>query len=236
MSEYYPSLEFEDPPPQNAPASPRHPVQFPHFIRLEVKEQLPEELARKWLSLVKEFAPPGTVIGYSVNSEKSEPTVTQLMMSKLRSGDFNYDIPLARDLLERELDTIGAAWAERHPERDEDIFSCSGCVIEDVNDEELPSRPQLTEDQWKTFCFELAKIEHNRWVANLAERGWKWGTTRSKTNKTHPMLRPFDMLPEPWRKVDEKLPQRVLELLEQQGYIIIPKNVFERLTETSKKK
>ena len=46
----------------------------------------------------------------------------------------------------------------------------------------------------------MKKWHHNRWVTEMSHTGWRWGTSFSESNKTHPALRDWDALPESHRR------------------------------------
>jgi hypothetical protein len=47
-----------------------------------------------------------------------------------------------------------------------------------------------------------ASAQHDQWVAQKIEAGWKHGKVKSGVKKTHPMLVPYSQLPETERRKD----------------------------------
>lgn len=72
--------------------------------------------------------------------------------------------------------------------------------------------------KWKQFCEDWAKLQHQSWYKQMTEKGWGYGTTRSAKNKTHPMMQPWENLPEEWRKVDYSIPETFLQLIQEYGF------------------
>jgi hypothetical protein len=42
---------------------------------------------------------------------------------------------------------------------------------------------------------QLARMEHDRWLAERGRAGWSYGPTRDPQKKTNPLLVPWDQLP-----------------------------------------
>lgn len=57
---------------------------------------------------------------------------------------------------------------------------------------------QLSEDEMET----LSVHEHDRWIADRTQRGWRYGPQRDDSKKLHPDLVPWDRLPEPSKEKD----------------------------------
>lgn len=49
------------------------------------------------------------------------------------------------------------------------------------------------------------KQQHDQWMAQKQAKGWTYGQARSDRSKTHPMLKPYDELPEFERRKDALL-------------------------------
>ncbi len=57
---------------------------------------------------------------------------------------------------------------------------------------------ELHENELET----LAVHEHDRWMAERMQRGWRYGPTRDDEEKLHPDLVPWDRLPESSKEKD----------------------------------
>ena len=57
-----------------------------------------------------------------------------------------------------------------------------------------------------------AGAQHDQWVAQKLEAGWAYGKTKDEAAKTHPMMIPFDDLPEFEQRKDALVRAIVLAL------------------------
>jgi hypothetical protein len=48
----------------------------------------------------------------------------------------------------------------------------------------------------------LVSAEHDRWMAERLRDGWVWGPVKDPAAKTHPLLIPYEQLPEDQRRKD----------------------------------
>jgi hypothetical protein len=102
----------------------------------------------------------------------------------------------------------------------------------DIEATVIPSRtmekekPSITVDQQKyaDVASSWAKRQHEEWLKKRTEDGWRYGQTISLSNKTHPLLRPWDDLPARFRNIDLDQPQKLLDLLGEHGYVVISKD------------
>ena len=212
--------------------TPKHPIELKHFIRLETESELPKSKAMEWRRIVNEYAPSGTVTGYAVSSLDGEPDMTYILHSEMKDKKHYYDVPLVRDLVEKEFDAVALAWDTRNQDQHW-TYACSGDFPIPMVDTYRAKQLQVVKPDWADFCEEWSKVEHNNWVNEMVAKGWRLGPKLSRQEKTHPKLRPWPDLPESWRKVDEKLPGRFLDILERQGFSIIPTKRLEKLLKKS---
>lgn len=66
----------------------------------------------------------------------------------------------------------------------------------------------------------LARMEHNRWLAERRLAGWTWGDRRDDAAKLHPDLVPYDQLSPEKQENNNRAPQRQLPALLEQ---VLPK-------------
>ena len=52
---------------------------------------------------------------------------------------------------------------------------------------------------------------HNEWIKEMMGKGYRYGLNMSVNEKTHPAMRPYDELPENYRKTPEKTDQQLLD-------------------------
>ena len=162
---------------------------FQHHIILATPEVMESELVHKWYDFVKTYGPEGIVSPYTtVDGDVA-------IEYGVRESDMPhcYIIPLHRDLTTDETQFIVATWEHVYPE-DFDIeisnqYDVSRSYEYDIN-EEFETRARHDMKKW----------HHNRWVTEMSHKGWRWGTSFSESNKTHPALRDWDSLPESHRR------------------------------------
>ena len=66
----------------------------------------------------------------------------------------------------------------------------------------------------------LAKNTHDIWAAQRLTEGWKYGTTRNDTLKTHPCLVPYEDLPESEKEYDRNTAMETLKVILKIGFRI----------------
>jgi hypothetical protein len=81
-----------------------------------------------------------------------------------------------------------------------------------------------------SLCTALAKQRHEDWVRDHSNAGWRFGPVVDATEKTHPLLRPWDQLPDRFRVPDLAWPQRLVNMLNDNGYVVMSRDAMERLT------
>ena len=54
--------------------------------------------------------------------------------------------------------------------------------------------------------------QHNEWMKDKMEKGWKFGTVKDAKNKTHPSMKPFHELPGT-EKVKDMIFQSMVDIL-----------------------
>ena len=175
---------------------------FQHHIILATPEVMESELVHKWYDFVKTYGPEGIVSPYTtVDGDVAIEYGT-------RESDMPhcYIIPLHRDLTTDETQFIVATWEHIYPE-DFDIeisnqYDISRSYEYDIN-EEFETRARHDMKKW----------HHNRWVTEMSHTGWRWGTSFSESNKTHPALREWDGLPESHRRSPDFNQKEITEWL-----------------------
>ena len=79
------------------------------------------------------------------------------------------------------------------------------------------------------LCTALAKQRHTDWVRERTDAGWRYGVTFDQTEKTAPLLRPWEQLPDQYRRPDLNLPQTLITGLNDQGYVVISRADLDQL-------
>lgn len=204
---------------------PKNPLNITRYIKLVTDDELSNAEAKEWFRTVRENAPEGIIYGMQVVTGQGNPT-NICMVHRTADKKHEYVISLTRDMTEGETEAVVNAWDAYYPQGDMDI-EISAAQIERL-DQKAPS-VRVPNDEYLGLCVELAKKHHEDWMRDRTDQGWRYGTTVSLKNKTHPLLRPWDQLPAQYRKIDQDTPERVLALLNDQGYAVIKKEELDSL-------
>lgn len=200
-----------------------HPLDIPRYIQLATDQPLERATIAAWYRCVRQYAPSGTVIGRHAQDDKKSPTTVQLV-HRITDSRHCYLVPLARNLRAAEVDRIVQAFATEVPDLDFEV---------ETNETKLMAQEHgglaLDAAQHLALCLALAKQQHEDWVRDRSDNGWRYGVKFSRSEKTDPLMRPWDQIPERFRKPDLNLPQTMLNLLSNHGYAVLPSKDLERL-------
>lgn len=198
------------------------PAELSRYIALCVKEDPSKDLVACFFHCVKEHAPPGTTTGVGI---KVSPKPAAVIVDK-HGDQFWIKVPLTRDLLQEEGETIVQAFAAKQPELDFDV-RMSSATVDTLENEVDPIT--VDKDHYLALCTQWAKRQHQNWMKERLEQGWRYGTSVSLKDKTHPLLRPWEELPAKFRTINSDEPQTLLDLLNDQGYAVISKTELDSL-------
>lgn len=195
------------------------------FIALTTRDPLDPAQVRAWFRAVRVAAPNGVPTTVPVLGPKGTPTPVSLLHRQTEEAH-HYLVPLTRDLGEGEGEAVVQAFAARVPDLDFDVRATSP---------DLAGSPAATppvpvdQERYLTLCAAFAKRQHARWLKERTAAGWRYGPCVSLQRKTHPLLRPWDELPDRFRTIDPDLPQMLLDLLNEQGFAVITKEELDGL-------
>jgi hypothetical protein len=193
------------------------------YISLVTPEPAEKSVLRDWNSTVRKKAPYGVPTILSISDDKGKPQSVGLVLRETDKGN-HHIVPLTRDLTEKEAERIIEAFRDTNPDLD---FDVEATVIPTYTMDK--AQPSITVDQqeYADVAKAFAKKQHEDWVKERTEQGWRYGPNVSLSDKTHPLLRPWDALPEQYRRVDADQPQKLLDLLAQHGYVVVSKEDLE---------
>lgn len=197
-----------------------------HYITLVVEKKLDKDLIKKWYQTVKKNAPDGTVTGAQVVKPGYGRTSASLVYTTDKNKHL-YKVPLSRDFTNKEVEKIIDAWIEE--EKDLDFQIETGVTQQEALHQTPDDAIEVSEDTYRNLCETLAKFQHNKWYKERTAQGWTYGTKLSHKNKTHPMLRPWEQLPDDYRKIDYELPKVFMKLLNEMGFVVLDKSVLKDL-------
>jgi hypothetical protein len=66
----------------------------------------------------------------------------------------------------------------------------------------------------------LARNAHDVWAQARMADGWRWGPARNDASREHPMLRPYEELPESEKDYDRRAAQETLKAIMALGFQI----------------
>ena len=88
-------------------------------------------------------------------------------------------------------------------------LSLVGCEIGPVTDWDAPLEFRFTTDETE----HLSSLEHERWMSEKLEGGWRYGEKRDDAQKLHPSLVPYENLSEPEKEKDRDTIRQIPEIL-----------------------
>lgn len=194
------------------------------YVKLTTDKPLDQEDVKAWFQAVKDNAPSGVVSSVQTTDNQGSLRSASLVHRE-RDGAHDYLVPLTRDLKDKEVEPIIQIFSARASVEDWDV-EVSSAEADLFSDKGSLS---VEDDKFSDLCTAWAKRQHDEWMKARTESGWRFGSSVSTKNKTHPLLRPWYDLPEQFRKVDFNQPQSLLDLLNDQGYAVISKTELEAM-------
>ena len=199
------------------------PLSIDRYINLVTDKKLRKPDIVRWFQCVTRHGPPGVLKPVSMQDGKQRPASVSLV-HRVSDDRHNYLIPLTRDLTDSEVEAIAREFAEDKPKLDFDIeTNATTLTANNCGGIELDSAKHLA------LCNLFAKQKHEDWVRERTDAGWRYGTKFDANEQTHPLLRPWDQLPDRYRQPDLTWPQKLVQLLNDQGYAVVPKDELARL-------
>jgi hypothetical protein len=185
------------------------------FIRLKTTSPLPKGEAIAWYHCVKNNAPSGILGSVQTTNPEGKPDVVFMVHKETNGGTHYYEVPLTRDLTEKEADAIKEAY-----------LGSEGIIETSSNEVKAPRHSPadavvMEEDDYNNLCETLAKHQHQRWYDQRSKNGWSFGLEIDSINKTHPLMRPWEQLPDQYKNIDYELPHLLMDLLVNSGYVVV---------------
>lgn len=193
------------------------------YVKLTTVKPLGQEDVKAWFRAVKEQAPNGVISSVQTTDDKGSLRSASLVHRERDGGGHDYMVPLSRDLKDSEVEPIIQMFSAAASVTDWDV-EVSSAEADQLTDKTALS---VSDEKFSELCAAWAKRQHDEWMKDRTDAGWRYGSTISNKNKTHPLLRPWHDLPEQFRKVDHNQPQSLLDLLNDQGYAVISKTELE---------
>ena len=176
-----------------------------HSIEVKTQENLPQGAAGLWARTVRDHGPPGiTVAAQLMNGRQS---VWSKLWCEHGATGYHYIVPLGRDLEESEADAIAQGWSDAYPDGDFVINWTQRAVAE--NRVQAQQQDLLAE-----IAEAAAKQYHNTWHTAKVNEGWSFAHKLDGKNRKHPMLQPWENLPESYRVTERERFHTLLSVLE----------------------
>ena len=191
-------------------------TEIPLYIRLKTSAPLSKEEAIAWYHCVKNNLPSGLLSSVQTTNPQGDPDVVFMVHKETNAGTHYYEVPLTRDLTEQETNVIEEAYPEGEIETSsEEVMAARHGPADAV---------VMDEEPYNQLCETLAKHQHQRWYEARAAAGWSFGLLVNEQSKQHPLMRPWEQLPENYRKVDYELPHLFMNMLAEQGYVVVARD------------
>lgn len=203
----------------------QEPISIPRFIALVTDSPLEKPVVAGWFNCVRQHSPSGMLLNIPTSDDAGMPK-TVCLVHREDGNQHRYMVPLARDLGESEGHAIVGAFQDLFPDLDFDIHSSATHAVDEEEDD---APVTVDQDKYLSLCAAWAKRQHETWMQDRLDNGWRYGASFSIKDKTNPLMRPWEQLPERYRKPDLDEPQALLDLLNDQGYAVITKGELDAM-------
>lgn len=195
-----------------------YPTKLKHFISLETDRELSFTEVKQWYNIVKKSVSGEVRTFVMVPKENEGSKKVFLLKKKYKNNKYEYQIPLVRNISEKEFNSINKEYQNYFPGTNYSL-KYSDIQKYELIDPELP----ISINYFQNFCEKISKYQHNQWVQDRMIDGWRYGLKFDYNNKTSPMLRSWIDLPDEYRKIDTKLGLEIFNILKREGFKIVKK-------------
>lgn len=184
------------------------------YASLTVSQALDADTRLLWFHTVEQCVPSGLIATTELIT-KRKPVQSRYYTTVTPRGTHSYVIPLARDLDASETHQILQQWCKVYPRGD---FSFDWSQ---PSEHSMPQPDGIKQRVIGSVMDAWSKHQHQQWKAHLEQQGWRYGTSVSVSQQTHPWLQPWESLPQAARQRQFDAVKSLLDLLQAQGYQII---------------
>lgn len=198
------------------------------YIVLRTAERLKKDQIQLWYRCIKQIGPNGIIGSEVVEAPNGLRNIVLSSRSEL-NGDtrsYIYEIPLIRHMEDSEVEKIISVWDTIYTQ--EYTIETGGLGEYIMAPHQLSAGAIMGNTDFYILCDTLTKFQHNSWIDDKISKGWRYGPELNMNEKTHPMLLPWNDLPEKYKKMDKRLPEEFFKTLKELGYIIIKQNDVDR--------
>ena len=200
-----------------------NPANIQRYIKLVTKNPLESNEIKSWYKCAKTLLPNGIISSVQTTDDKGNLRSSVLVHREIK-GENYYIIPLSRDILDSEAEPVVSEFLHLFPDLDFEI-EISSSQADILNNKKI----NLPDNKFLDLCTSWAKEQHMEWMKDRIDNGWRYGPDFSITNKTHPLLRSWYEIPDKFRKINTSQPQKLIDLLNDNGYAVISKDELEGL-------
>jgi hypothetical protein len=122
------------------------------------------------------------------------------LMLAMQGTEYLYILPLVRHLTSEEAERIVEGYM-RVTEHDFEIETSNVYRANADFGHPFEYDIQMDEGSREVLHLDLARHAHNRWIQEKQQAGWRYGLDLNLTERTHPAMRPWDDLPERYRRM-----------------------------------
>ena len=160
------------------------------YILQRVDRPLNADEVKKWYYTVDMLTPGGIIMG--------DDDTNNLMLG-MQLNQYLYIIPLVRHLTAAESEKIVEGYM-RVTTHDFEIESSN--VYQTDADFGQPFEYDITLDETARDMLldSMSRKAHNVWIHEQMDKGWRFGLNLDINEKTHPCMRPWDDLPESFKR------------------------------------
>ena len=178
-----------------------------HYSRLLTDRELTDQEMELWYQTVEDFAPDGVVLDWDDDENQD---CTEEGDEDCGDEDFEYVylIELRRHLQDNEAEFVVSAWERRY--QDDFEIEISHLYRAD-SDVQRPFEITIDSDTRSKVLDAASKFIHNRWVDAKTMDGWRYGLDYNEQEKTNPIIRDWDSLPESYRKIPQLTEKELLD-------------------------
>jgi hypothetical protein len=171
------------------------------YIQQRTPQELSVDQIQRWFLTVDMLAPEGVVA--------SDDDSGAIVMGT-QGQDNLYIISLVRHLTADEANRIVEGYM-RITEHDFEIESSNVYRADADLGHPFAMDIQMAQEARSVLADAYKRQAHNEWIKEMMGKGYRYGLNMSVNEKTHPAMRPYDELPENYRKTPEKTDQQLLD-------------------------
>jgi len=175
------------------------------YIQQRTERYLDADQIQRWYLTVEMLAPQGVI--------KNDDQTGNFVLA-LQENELLYRIELVRHLTAQEAERIVEGYM-RISEHDFEIETSN--VYRADADFGHPFAEDFTieEEAKQMLNSTYARQAHNEWIQSMMGKGYRYGLNMSIDEKTHPAMRPYDDLPESYRRIPKITEKKLLDYYSQ---------------------